>query len=607
MQVTSRSTLLAVALCTFLFFATSPQAAAQVQFGGQAPGLVIYDFEDYAQYSSGQGTAFVTIRDDVHGVTFGERLVGQIASSIDTFDVISGLPVSPLTMDESIDASFGVNILKFRDTIIDGLGPVGFPTPEAIGDGALTVLFDQNQAVVAFDVVGANGGPMTLQFFSRYGGLIDTVEVAIVASDTYVFSSEAGNIAAVTITNMDWGGLGYDNFTFASGNMGPAGSCSVGGPFFVDAQDEFAFVDLDGRLEDDPNGNLNGYFWVSDCPGASFGSKTAAQTTLEVQPEGPCTTTCTVTLLVDDGEFVDVCSATVTIEGEGGSTGGGSLSCPEDMTVESDGNGNVAQLTDWLASVDSDSETVVDDFTGMTYACGTSGSVEVTWADTAAGGGDCGGANECSAAFTIVDTDGPALFVGAGSVVVENVDCTAAVSFELPPAIAVDTADGSVAVTNDAPDYFPAGETTVVTYTATDTCGNTASTTVEVSVPHSAGVAVEVLEQVTTRGQRGTPSLAMPNVVVLAFDVGSGGCVRDADGHDQGISSNDYAAIVSDCSPAGSATTDANGYAEIGLPEGHYVLIAPIDTDGDGEADELLGVPTGQIKCGHWKTRRLSF
>ena len=448
---------------------------------------------------------------------------------------------------------------------------------------------------------------MTVQFFSRYGGLIDTVEAAA-ANDTYVFSSEAGNIAALTITNTDWGGLGYDNFTFASGDVARADSCSVGGPFSVDAQDEFAYMELDGRVEDDPNGNLNGYFWVSDCPGARFWSKTAAQTTLEVQPEGSCTTTCTVTLLVDDGEFVDLCSATVTIEGEGGSSeGGGDLSCPEAMTVESDGNGNLAQLTEWLASADSDSETVVNDFTGMTYACGTSMSVEVTWVDTSAGGGDCGGVFECSATFAIVDTDAPELFVDMESFIVENLDCSESASFELPPVNAVDTADGSVAVTNDAPEYFPAGETTVVTYTATDACGNTASATVEVLVPHSAGVAVEVLEQVTTRGQRGTPSRAIPNVVVLAFDVGSGGCARDADGHDQGISPADYAAIVSECSLAGRASTDADGYAEIGLPQGHYVLIAPIDTDGDGQTDELVGAPTGEVKCGHWKTRRLGF
>jgi len=50
-----------------------------------------------------------------------------------------------------------------------------------------------------------------------------------------------------------------------------------------------------------------------------------------------------------------------------------------------------------------------------------------------------------------------------------------------------------------------------------------------------------------------------------------------------------------------------DGYAEIGVPEGQYILIAPVNTDGDGLADEPVGAPTGQINCGNWKLRTLGF
>ena len=66
------------------------------------------------------------------------------------------------------------------------------------------------------------------------------------------------------------------------------------------------------------------------------------------------------------------------------------------------------------------------------------------------------------------------------------------------------------------------------------------------------------------------------------------------------------AAIVGDCEPVGSAVTDEDGVAFIDAPPGRYVVIGGIDWDGDGVFDDYVGSPVGHIRCGQWKTTRVT-
>ncbi len=647
MQPMSRTPFRTLIVCFLSFGFATTHATAAVDFGGEGADLILYDIEEFSEFAVGQGAAFVVLRSAEFGISFGQMLVGQTQSEINGFDVITGTPTGPVTIDETTDAAVGVNILPFLGTIIDGLGSVGFPDPAAIGDGAVTVLYDQSQSVVAFDVVGANGGEMTIQFFNRAGMLLDTITVFGVMPNTYVFGNGGTTIAAMTITNTDPGGLGFDNFIFTPNGSSGAASCDIGGPYSVSAFNLSSQVDLDGTTAADPTGTNFFYTWVSDCPGTSFSDPNSALTTLRLSPDGPCAATCTVSLIVDDGLSISICSATVAIEGYSGGPGGPGLSCPQDMTVESDGAGNLAELEAWLASAEGE-PTVTSDYVGITYTCGTSGSTTVTWTDPTAAGGGCG-ESACSATFTIADTVGPELVVGEPVIVVDNDSCDGFVEVDLGDVFVDgegaageddsdddsdsdsdsdsdedsiddsdsdgdsdnDNSDGDdsdsddggadVIVTNDAPDYFPAGETTIVTYTATDACGNTTTATVAVTVPHNAGVDVEVVRRSSNTEDPHKRGLTpLPGVTVFAFDASRGSCSRS-------LPRRDYAAIVQACSPVGSAETDENGFARIDLPAGRYVLVAPVDADGDGLTDELLGAVTGRIRCGHWKSRRLVY
>jgi len=104
------------------------------------------------------------------------------------------------------------------------------------------------------------------------------------------------------------------------------------------------------------------------------------------------------------------------------------------------------------------------------------GDTTVTWTATDASGNSA----TATQTITLQDTTPPVLTVPA-DVTVECNSPNGAIDVELGVATAVDLVDSNPSITNDAPSFFPLG-TTIVTYTATDFSGNSASATQEVTV-----------------------------------------------------------------------------------------------------------------------------
>jgi len=156
---------------------------------------------------------------EAKGATFAERFAGQALSFSGDFDVLAGTPSSPLTLQVGA-AQQNLNILFWppsASNVIDGLGPKGFPNNDAIGEGAIAVRFDADQSELGFDVVGANSGSATLNFFRRDGSLIGTVVLSLGASEgnqalAFRRAGAVKDIAGLSIHNDDGGGIGYDNF-----------------------------------------------------------------------------------------------------------------------------------------------------------------------------------------------------------------------------------------------------------------------------------------------------------------------------------------------------------------------------------------------------------
>lgn len=125
--------------------------------------------------------------------------------------------------------------------------------------------------------------------------------------------------------------------------------------------------------------------------------------TLSLDPLGPYPLGDTLVELIvtDETGLSSSCQATITVND---TTPPDFTTVPANRTVQRDGNGNIAQLNEWLAStveaVDNcGSVSYVNDFSSFPYECGNTGSVTVTW--TATDG--YGNSTPTSATFTIDD------------------------------------------------------------------------------------------------------------------------------------------------------------------------------------------------------------
>jgi len=164
---------------------------------------------------------------------FAERFVGQTLSTLSIplsgdFDVLSDSASNPLTLqvgapNQNLDVFTDI----FGDNILAGLGPVGFPNFDGIGEGSVALLFSSDKSEVGFDVLGIyGGGSITIDFFRRDGSLIDMISLPTVAGTgvvTLAFQRvpTVNDIAGFSIHNTDPEGLGYDNIRFGTSVITP--------------------------------------------------------------------------------------------------------------------------------------------------------------------------------------------------------------------------------------------------------------------------------------------------------------------------------------------------------------------------------------------------
>lgn len=150
------------------------------------------------------------------GASFAERFVGQSNTPSGDFDVLSGAPSGPLAL--AVGAA-GENLNVFENggsQVLTGLGPLGFPNFDAIGEGSIAVLFANDQSEFGFQLVGGDLGTATIDFFRRDGSLIERIVLSSLSNSFYGFSRDGGlaDIAGISIFNNDLGGIGFDNLKY---------------------------------------------------------------------------------------------------------------------------------------------------------------------------------------------------------------------------------------------------------------------------------------------------------------------------------------------------------------------------------------------------------
>lgn len=167
-------------------------------------GLITFDDVSAANYDA----IF-----ESNGADFGERFAGQTLTLSGDFDTLTTLPSGPLALATGV-ANQNLYVLSYSPSqVLTGLGPLGYPSASAIGEGSFAVLFDYDQSEFGFDLVGGNGGNAYIDFFRRDGSLVQSLTLTGLSDQSYAFRRNGGlaDIAGISIWNDDGGGIGFDN------------------------------------------------------------------------------------------------------------------------------------------------------------------------------------------------------------------------------------------------------------------------------------------------------------------------------------------------------------------------------------------------------------
>lgn len=205
--------------------AAQPQAIQQVPYAQLEQELVSrIDFENYPKtMSPGNPLDGIEVFD---GARFAERFAGQLVAQEAGFDTLLLTPSPPLMLQAGIAGqNLAVEFIFFLSNQLKGMAPPGFPERNAGGEGAVSILFDRNQSAIGFRVASEPDpkdatipkGQMTIAFYRRDGGLIDSLDVELewlLAGYGFERTDATEDIAGVSITNRDPQGVMIDDVIF---------------------------------------------------------------------------------------------------------------------------------------------------------------------------------------------------------------------------------------------------------------------------------------------------------------------------------------------------------------------------------------------------------
>ncbi|WP_299029016.1 hypothetical protein [uncultured Sulfitobacter sp.] len=186
--------------------------------------LMLPETIDFQGTPSGAGPGYLV--DDVlvlNGAQFGERFAGQTLQVQGTHDAVDGAAYGPLTLLPG-EAGQNLSVVSFMGiTVLNGYGHKGFPKRDAQGEGAIAILFDQDQSAVTLGLRGGEQGSADVLFLRRDGSVLARVPVTPVGEFALGFLRASGteDIAGIVLNNTDDQGIALDTIKFGKApNLG---------------------------------------------------------------------------------------------------------------------------------------------------------------------------------------------------------------------------------------------------------------------------------------------------------------------------------------------------------------------------------------------------
>jgi hypothetical protein len=182
-------------------------AGAQIQVTSQtAPIAVAEDFEGYAD---GEVVGILT----VPGARVAEDCVGQTTTEQPSgFELTTGSPSNPPTLatPPAQDGLYVTHSIPNQNNTLAGLA--GGLTLDDIGEGAITIRYEQAQQVLGLRLYGsAAGGQATLRCFDSSGALVGQALIPSSPDRDLTVTSFGAAIRVLTFTNTDPLGLALDD------------------------------------------------------------------------------------------------------------------------------------------------------------------------------------------------------------------------------------------------------------------------------------------------------------------------------------------------------------------------------------------------------------
>ena len=359
-------------------------------------------------------------------------------------------------------------------------------------------------ANVGIDSVGAVFGPPEIKILSPEEGVIypsNEIYLEVAANVSLVNWSYSLNGAApisfdpntVTIVAQE----GSNSLSVSAADlMGVVGNSNVS--FMVDTKPPTITCPADVILEQETKGgsvvDLN--VTVTDL---SDPHPVVTSNKLAIYPPG--TTTVTFTATDASGNSAS-CSVDVTV----GDTTSPMITCPVDVKVEQATVEGAAVTLDVIVTDFGDPNPEV---TSNKLAIYPPGTTTVTFTATDASGNSA----SCSVDVTVGDTTAPEITCPVDVTVEQTTVEGAAVTLNV---VVTDLSDPNPEVTSNKLDIYPPGPTTV-TFTATDSTGNSASCSVTVTVVDT--TAPEITCPADVRVEQGASGVTIVPLNVTAYDI----------------------------------------------------------------------------------------
>ena len=229
------------------------------------------------------------------------------------------------------------------------------------------------------------------------------------------------------------------------------------------------------------------------------------------------------------------------------------------MTVETNGQGNLTQLNQWLnakggaqASDVCGQVTWTNNYTALSDGCGSTGAASVTFTAT----DECGNSSNTIATFTIVDQTPPALLITAkdATIACDVADQQNKIQQWLGNHGGAQASDvGSAVLWTNNYSTLSGGcgatGSAVVQFTATDECGNSVITTATINIVDLAAPSITVPAQNQTLECTGT---GQQNEIQLWLNTHGG--AQATDGCSNITWTNNFAGLSDGCGSTGTAS-----------------------------------------------------